>query len=252
MIKNLLTLLCLCAGLMAHAQISIVRQDMPSAGDKVLFSIPQTNMGIDPKLTGPNYTWDFSWLRHRSQRVDTLISRNELPITLRFLSPASTSYAGRTRSPIDSIPGVGIELGDFYDLNRVGNNGLENLGQSTVIQGLLPVMFTKNPTDFIYRFPLNYGNRDSSNSIGRLDLSTTPIPGIPAVYLEQVRKRVNHADGWGSLTTPLVLLMCCGCVRSLPERTLFVLIPWLLTALPFPQWWNINGWPKAWICPCCV
>jgi hypothetical protein len=51
-----------------------------------------------------------------------------------------------------------------------------------------------NP-DRYYKFPLDYGNVDSSSSSFTLDL-----PDV--AYVTTSRQRLNTVDGWGTLTTP--------------------------------------------------
>ena len=52
-----------------------------------------------------------------------------------------------------------------------------------------------NPHDTVYRFPVKYGNIDSSDAKFGLQ-----IPGIG--YYGQKIHRVNYVDGWGTLITP--------------------------------------------------
>jgi len=79
----------------------------------------------------------------------------------------------------------------FY--NR-STSGYRQKGFGAELNGLpVPIPFTND--DDIYLFPLNYGDQDTSDS----DYSIT-IPGQGSANGNQ--RRINHVDGWGTVTTP--------------------------------------------------
>jgi hypothetical protein len=57
----------------------------------------------------------------------------------------------------------------------------------------IPVVFTQS--DYVYRFPLNYGNLDTSDAAYAIN-----FPPLP--YIGQTIHRENNVDGWGTLVTP--------------------------------------------------
>jgi hypothetical protein len=70
--KKLITLLTLnMATICAFAQITITNVDMPNVSETFRLSTTLDMQGLDPVLTGANYSWGFSTLVPDSQRVDT-------------------------------------------------------------------------------------------------------------------------------------------------------------------------------------
>ncbi len=203
--KNLLCIVCLlafiCGQLFAQAQITIDHTDMPQPGEMQRHSIADTVMSVDYTSTGANHIWDFSDLTPMFQRSDSFLSRSDLPFVLQFTAPSDVSVityldtpgGGDTTSPAGGI------LDGGFDLFRTSPAAFESLGQVAVLGGLLPTFLEKDPIDTVYRFPMNFADQDSSESVGELALS---IPGIGDIYVRQERKRINEVDGWGSITTP--------------------------------------------------
>jgi len=183
----------------AQAPIVVDEGDMPSAGDQPRHSIADTLIVVDPKPTGANHIWDFSNLTPQYQEVDSFIGRNDLPFTLRFSVPSSADMAQYIRTSADSLPLGGLSFSGGYQVYDKSSTDFNDLGQATLLNGLLPVFFEKDPVDVIYRFPLNFGDTDSVFSIGILDLQ---IPTIGSIYMQQDRIRESEVDGWGTLTTP--------------------------------------------------
>ncbi|MCH8902582.1 MAG: T9SS type A sorting domain-containing protein [Bacteroidetes bacterium] len=176
----------------SQAQITITSSDMPNIGDKLRFSISDTLLGIDAQPTGTNYTWDFSFLNWLSQDVDTFLGSTQWSLSYQFAfgpfgNPSSYALKG---TAIDSLGSISID--EYLDFFRETSGKYQQTGFGMTLSGLpIPVVFDTN--DVIYRFPMNFGNIDSSISSWKL---TLPI------YYGSLRKRYNEVDGWGSLTTP--------------------------------------------------
>ncbi|MBA3706404.1 MAG: gliding motility-associated C-terminal domain-containing protein [Bacteroidetes bacterium] len=174
------------------AQIVITSSDMPNVKDTVRLSVKQTLPVFNQNLTGANYTWDYSFLIPDSQRVEKFLS----PFTTGYpFAGALSTYALTNYNP-DALP--------FALLGRAPTNALnfykkQSTQLAITVQGVttggnaLPIL--QNPADIVYRFPLQYGNKDSSNS----GYANT-LPGFG--YFSKKQKRVNTVDGWGMLTTP--------------------------------------------------
>ena len=171
------------------SQIVINKSDMPQEGDTVRVSSGVNPEIIDLSETGENYTWDYSQLIPFQQRVDTFINVMDTPAGIIFMF--TSDFAVRMA---DILPLPGVEISDAYQYYKSSNSAYKNTGFAISMQGFtIPASFTS--PDIIYKFPLEYGNSDSSASGVDMNIPNTG-------YLEVDRNRVNHVDGWGTLITP--------------------------------------------------
>ncbi|PJA07855.1 MAG: hypothetical protein COX70_05360, partial [Flavobacteriales bacterium CG_4_10_14_0_2_um_filter_32_8] len=67
-----------------NAQITITNNDMPNVNDTFRLSTTNNIQGLDPVLTGTNYSWNFSTLVPSSQRLDTFFSVSSTPLAYQF------------------------------------------------------------------------------------------------------------------------------------------------------------------------
>ncbi len=181
-----------------NAQITITDNDMPNAGDTIRVSIGQITAAVDPIPTGANYTWDFSTLQWTSQTVDTFLSISQTDPTYQLIfanvsfNPNRANLAARGTFPIPPVPGLTIT--DIYSFYYSSSASYKQVGFGANINGFAtPAPY--NNKDFIYNFPLNYNDTDSSDS----DFSLS-IPGLG--YYGFAQHRVNNCEGWGTLITP--------------------------------------------------
>ena len=182
----------------ATAQITILAADMPSPGDTVRLSNTLVLDGIDYEQAGPGQVWDFSSLFLAAQQVDTFISINQTPAVYQlffnnqFLYPHHKATVALKMSQFNSIPGM--EISDVYQFLKNEGNEYREVGYGITLAGFpLPVQYQE--IDTIYRFPLQYGDVDSSNSYIQVN-----VPNMG--YLEIDKFRRNFVDGWGTLITP--------------------------------------------------
>ena len=163
---------------------------MPSSGDSLHMSYAFGTGSVDHTLSGPNYFWDFSSLTPVAQHLYRFRSPSAIPFN--FLSTLAFSNP----SP-DSLPVIGGIPSNFTDYIKVGSSGYRQNGISFQYLPLttfeIPVIFTAN--DYIYRFPLNYGDIDTSDAA--YEINFPPLP-----YIGQTIHRENNVDGWGTLVTP--------------------------------------------------
>jgi hypothetical protein len=178
----------------SEAQITITSADMPNAGDSIQLSVTNTIGTIDATLTGANYNWDYSTLTYTSQRVDKFDSPLSFPLVFAILfNPFNCSYGRENRAiTAPTIPTVTIT--NAYDFLKESSSALKQVGGGLTVNGT-PIPFNYTPNDYIYRFPLNFGNIDSSDYQYNL---TIPTIG----YYGETGHRVNVVDGWGTLLTP--------------------------------------------------
>jgi hypothetical protein len=178
----------------SFAQITITSTDLPSAGDTLRVSYSSDS--LDPVLTGPNYTWDFSYLVPNAQWVEKFDSPSTFvsPFNLLFGS-WNTSYGQAQYTP-DSIPGIGIAMDNAYGFFKKSSASLNQNGLGLSLNAI-PIPFMYSPQDVIYKFPVNYGNVDSCDS----EFGPPSIVPLPFYYGQKIH-RVNEVDGWGTLITP--------------------------------------------------
>ncbi|QJX45732.1 T9SS type A sorting domain-containing protein [Hymenobacter taeanensis] len=200
----------------SHAQIIITRNDMPNVGDTLRVS--QTTTFTGPLLTqkGPNQTWNYTALRPTSQRVERYTAVSTTPGLLPF---AFGSLGGvnratiATQPPLGVLAGAGLPLTDIYLFFNESAADYRQVGYGAVLSGTaLPVTYqSQQLQDVVYRFPLAYAQRDSSSS--------ELIANVPqTAYLRQQQKRVNNADGWGTLITPFGTYATLRVVSTLQAR----------------------------------
>ncbi|GAB3306807.1 T9SS type A sorting domain-containing protein [Hymenobacter tenuis] len=194
----------LLVGLVAPARsqqaISLSLADMPSVGDTLRLSQAGAATSVSLSQTGPNQTWDFSGLTPVSQRVGRIenvaSTPGFLPVTFGPLSGVNRATQA-VRQDLGPLAEAGLPVSEVYQFFNASAADYRQVGFGAVLQGTgLPATYqSQQLQDVVYRFPLTYGQKDSSNS----DF-TASVPTL--AYLREKQKRVNHADGWGTLITP--------------------------------------------------
>jgi hypothetical protein len=174
-----------------YSQITINRDDMPSSGDTIRVSTGLNVDFTDPEDTGEDYYWDYEELVPIVQRVDTFVRVNQTPI---FYWPFFLLDANLATPLVQDSPFPELPLTDVFGFFNSSNTRYEDVGFAATLFGL-PLPFKYDDPDILYRFPLNYGDVDSSASGFQFG-----IPDVAFVMVE--RKRKNTVDGWGTLTTP--------------------------------------------------
>lgn len=179
------------------AQITIGQNDMVGANDSVRVSYSGNGTAsVDHTLSGPNYLWDFSALQPAAQEMLRYDAPSAIPFN--FLS----TVAVHNSSP-DSIPFIGAVPTNFTDYYKNGSSGYRQNGISfnyAPIGNLtIPVIFSSN--DYIYKFPLDYGDLDTSDAAYSFN-----IPNM--AYIGENIHRTSNVDGWGTLMTPYGTFQC--------------------------------------------
>jgi len=182
-----------------NAQITLNSSDFPHYNDMYLMSDATAFPGMDATLTGANYTWDFSQLSTTTigQHTDTFFTVTNMNIIYQavfgdfgFL-PNRSNQA--THGPDFSL-GAQINITNVFNFYYNNNNDYHQSGFGAEINGL-PAPTAYSPHDIIYKFPVQYGNLDSSASGYSVSLPNFLYYGVN-------RNRVNEVDGWGTLITP--------------------------------------------------
>jgi len=194
MLKNTLSILALFSCIYTNAQITITNADMPNANDSIVLSTADLTGVSLPIATGAGITWDYSMLVPTIQRYDKYDSPSTFtsPFNLLF-SPLNCSY-GRDNYALTTLPIPGLQLTDAYDFLRESSASYRQVGAGYTFNSA-PIPFFYTQQDVIYKFPMNYGNMDTSNFQFGL-----PIPSL--AYYGQTGTRQNNVNGWGDITTP--------------------------------------------------
>ncbi len=163
---------------------------MPNQGDTIRVSYASSTANVNHTLSGANFTWNFSALTPNAQQVFEFATPTALPFNF------TATYGVLNPSP-DSLPFIGAIPTNFVDYYKNGSSGYRQVGSSFDYAPLgnfsIPIIYTSS--DYVYRFPMNYNNIDSSDAAYSFQL-----PGV--AYFGQERHRENRVDGWGTLITP--------------------------------------------------
>ena len=172
-----------------QAQITIESSDMPSANDTIRLSTGLNVDFIDYTQTGEDFVWDFSGLYPVSQTVDTFQRLTDTPYRIFFFYKANLGLHRSLNIPIPGLP-----ISNIFDYYKKTGSAYTYAGYGAMLNGIpLPLAYT-NP-DVIYRFPMRYGDADSSTSGLSIGIDNLG-------YMLIARARKNSVDGWGTLITP--------------------------------------------------
>ncbi|MFQ5334691.1 MAG: T9SS type A sorting domain-containing protein [Flavobacteriales bacterium] len=152
---------------------------------------------VDADLSGPSYVWDFSFLSASSVDADTFVPVSSTPFAYQFYFNNQILYPEWKASYAMSAPGFqlgNISLQDVYYYYKNDPSDYKYVGYGASINSI-PSSVRNDPIDFIYRFPLDYGNSDSCQSAYGFN-----VPSIG--YFGVSQKRINTVDGWGTLILP--------------------------------------------------
>ncbi len=194
-VLRLLSIIPLCVGAGAYPQISIGPSDMPSAGDTVRFQNSTTT--ADMAETGPNHSWDFSGLVPGAEGADTIVTVGSTPFLYQFFFNNALLYPENKASFAMRGADIGLQgftLSDVFNYYKSNTEGYRDVGFGATINGL-PTSVQRTPVDWIYRFPMNFGDQDSSASHFQVSVPTLGFYG-------QDQMRRNEVDGWGTLYLP--------------------------------------------------
>ncbi len=186
------------AAISIQAQVTITSADMFQNGQTYLTVQAFETDLEDPALSaGEDVLWDFSELTGSADIFLPYVSVSSVPFTYQLVynNPNNPSYANRAM-PISNL-GVGVEVpvNDGYQFFRVDETGLYDCGLAGNVEGI-PLIGNRNPTDRIFKFPLEYGmDADSSYSFAQV-----VIPELGYGNIQVWRE--NMVDAWGTVITP--------------------------------------------------
>jgi PKD repeat protein len=182
----------------AQAQITITENNMPSVNDTFRYSTTQTVIDASRlSQRGTNQTWDFSDLVPDWQEMEKCLSPSAISPLYGLTFNGAYGLHGNFAS-LPNIPGNTMPIPDVYNFYKKSAGAFVSDGRGMLYSGL-PLSQTYQ--DSIYRFPLNYGQKDSCHYSSEVSAGTVGS-------IKTIGKRVNGVDGWGSITTPYGTFNC--------------------------------------------
>lgn len=210
------------------AQITITDADMPSAGDTMRYQ-NSNHPDFDGADTGPAHQWHFESLPINGEAADTAVSVASTPLLYQFFfnnpfiyPDYNADYALRGQS----IDFQAVTIADVYDYYKKDDDGFRNVGFGATVNDL-PSSVQRDPIDVIHRFPMDFGNTDSSASAFNISIPTLGTYG-------QTQMRYNEVDGWGTLYLPADTFEVLR-VKSVLQRTDTIYIEQFGFGLSFPE-----------------
>ncbi len=225
----------------AMAQSVYVSSDFASPQDSFIVSqISLLEIGnYNYQLSGAGVTWDYSSFTPVSQRVTRYIDPNRTGFgavyllscnafcypgcynscvnngTPTFICAGSCNFSCGTtclsnwanKFDLAEVGSDSINLGittikDIYNFFDLRQNALEQVAVGARVSGFPVVVEYENP-DRVYKFPVEYGNVDSSYSNFSLQVDSIPGISLPiSFYYNHGQHRYNTVEGWGTLKTP--------------------------------------------------
>ncbi len=190
----------------AEAQVIITSADMPQKGEQFIYSFANPLTTIDLEFTGEAVEWDFSNLQRISTVGDTFIDASDLPSGLSWFF--LFSELAHKLDPLNVLGGLSFD--EAYRVFSLSSTKMEVDGFALIASGF-PWPLVLNPKDVWYRFPMQFGNQDSSDSHFVLD-----VPSL--LYYRQQRHRVNVVDGWGTVVTPIGTFQCLRLKSTITDQ----------------------------------
>lgn len=213
--KVLLSSLVFCS-LFAGAQVTLVQWDVANIGFQIL-QAHDTMPSVTPGPAGPSQTWNFTNLNNHF--TDTLVFTN--PNWL----PNSSSF------PTSNLAVMFGSSGQ-YAFTRNSASDFMIQGQYADF-GFGPMTIDLNPDEKLMQWPCTYNTTFTNTSVTDITIEV-PMPPLDSGRLKSVKVKTSLADGWGTVTTPLVSALPCLRVREMNITTDSIWVH-----LSFPPMWQL-------------
>lgn len=180
-----------------RAQLILGPADMPAAGDTVRFRTSLAT-GIDPAPTEAGFIWDMGMLIPDLEGADTCVTVASTPLLYQFYFNNPFLYPDHhadfaQRGQSFDFQGQ-LTVTDVYEYYKKDAAGFRNVGFGANVNGI-PTSVRRIPVDYVHRFPMTYGDMDTSFS----DF-TLAVPSLFSFTEQQIR--YNEVDGYGTLYLP--------------------------------------------------
>jgi len=218
----------------SQAQITVTDSDMPQENYSYISDVVADFTGIDYLQTGTNQTWDYSSLVGIA--FDTLYCApvSSTPFAYQFffnnmiLYPDYVADYAVPAPDLSAGGGAGVALTDRFEYFRNDSQGHQIVGFGAEIQAV-PTSVKYDIIDYIYDFPMDFGNATTSNAEYLIAVPTFGAYG-------QWITRNKVVDGWGAVTTPSGTYNCLR-VQTVLEQTdtIFADLVGFGTVIPRPN-----------------
>lgn len=202
--KKIITSISLLITSLSYGQITVLNSDMPRQNDTMRYSIATTGItAANAAKTGADTIWDFTNLVASSQDVEKFYAASATPYVLQFglLNPTTYGIKDYALNNLGSLAAnAGIKVENVYAFYKNNATASVLVGRGVTVSSL-PLAINLNPKDTVFKFPLNYGNIDTTYYAG-----STTIPNIGGI--SQQGRRINKVDGWGVIKTPYGTFNC--------------------------------------------
>ena len=202
--KKIFTIICLLISSLSYAQITIENADFPRVNDTMRYS--ETTIGItaaQASKTGVDTVWDFTNLKPVTQDIEKFYAPSATSYVLQFglINSATYGIKDDALNALGNLGGLtGIKIENVYGFYKNTNKANVLMGRGITISGI-PLAMNFSPRDTVYKFPLNFGDKDTTYFKG-----TATIPAVGG--LSQQGRRVTKVDGWGLIKTPYGQFNC--------------------------------------------
>ena len=211
--KTIFTSIYLLISSLSFAQISILSSDIPRVNDTMRYS--ETTVGItaaQAAKTGVDTIWDFTNLKPVTQDIEKFYAPTATPYVLQFGLLNAATY-GLKDDALNALAGFGsvsgIKIENVYGFYKNTSAANVLMGRGITVSGI-PLAINFNPRDTIYKFPLNFGDIDTTYFKG-----TATIPSVGGI--SQQGRRVTKVDGWGLIKTPYGQFNCIRIRTNITE-----------------------------------
>lgn len=233
--KTIFTSICLLISSLSFAQIIILNTDIPRVNDTIRYS--ETTVGITASQaakTGVDTVWDFTNLKPVTQDIEKFYAPLATPYVLQFglLNAATYGIKDDALNTLGSLVGLtGIKIENVYGFYKNTTSANVLMGRGITISGV-PLAVNFSPRDTVYKFPLNFGDRDTTYFKG-----TATIPSVGG--LSQQGRRITKVDGWGLIKTPYGQFNCIRIRTDITETDSLIITT---LKIPIPNNRTIYTW----------
>jgi len=180
------------------AQITISSSEMPQVDTVYQFHNAST-LNVDFSTTGADVVWDYTDLLNTGFSADSFANPGITPLVYQlifnnFLFPAYDATHAQPGSELVLPSTIPFEVTNVYNFYKNSSSSFKILGFGATIDGI-PTPIQYQGSDIIYKFPLTFGNMDTSNYSFNI-----PVPTLG--YWKQLGTRYNNVDGFGALLLP--------------------------------------------------
>jgi Secretion system C-terminal sorting domain len=181
-----------------QAQITINSTDMPFVDTIYQFHAASTS-NVDFSLTGADVVWDYTGLINTGFTQDSFVNPSSTPwvyqlVFNNFLFPSYDATHAQPGSGIVLPSQIPFEVTNVSNFYKNSSTSFKMIGFGATINGL-PTPIQYQGSDRWYKFPLTYGNLDTSSYSFEIN-----VPSLG--YWKQAGTRINDADGFGTLMLP--------------------------------------------------